>query len=141
MSHLISASWGTVCFNHILQPIILPKSSGWMGFKKEGKSMERLRYLQSDTNLKNCLYVYFSMLVSAIFFWESSTNIYYLPFGMITLMFVDITSVVGLRLNGEPSTPYESTKPRQISLLLTLEITHTLKTIMLWLIMWALRNT
>lgn len=53
------------------------------------------------------------MLVASIFFWESFTNIFHLPYGMITLTLFDMASIVGLRPIGKIFDPtlMNKTKP------------------------------
>lgn len=51
-----------------------------------------------------------NMMVSSFYFWESTTNTFQLPCGMVTPTLFDIATIIGLRPTGENFDPNESDK-------------------------------
>lgn len=47
------------------------------------------------------------MLVASLYFWESTTNTFQLPNGMVTHIFFDIAAIIGIRPNNDNFDPNE----------------------------------
>lgn len=68
-----------------------------------------------------------TMLIVVFWFWESSTNTFQLPCGMITSVLFDVAAIIGLRPTWEISAPLLGTKPNLTLLSTFLVLKTTLK--------------